>query len=96
MAALKPRSVPRRIVHGLQVNHEFDLFQARLHILGTKGDFAFFTSNRRRRCALNSLYQEIFQLGRKNQLPVSGIVQDQFGIRMTRRIQSLIQNAFRV
>jgi hypothetical protein len=34
MELLTPRSAPRRIVHGLPVNHEFDLFQARMHILG--------------------------------------------------------------
>ena len=30
---LKPRKVPRRLIHGLQVNHEFDLFEARLEML---------------------------------------------------------------
>ena len=30
---LKPRKTPRRIVHGLQVNHELDLYEARLEIL---------------------------------------------------------------
>ena len=30
---LKPRSKPRRLIHGLQVNHEFDLFEARLKTL---------------------------------------------------------------
>ncbi len=31
---LRPRAVPRRLVHGLQVNHEHDLFYARMHALG--------------------------------------------------------------
>jgi len=30
---LKPRKTPRRLIHGLQVNHEFDLFDARLKSL---------------------------------------------------------------
>jgi len=30
---LKPRKTPRRLIHGLQVNHEFDLFDARLRSL---------------------------------------------------------------
>jgi hypothetical protein len=30
---LRPRRTPRRLIHGLQVNHEFDLFEARLEML---------------------------------------------------------------
>ena len=30
---LKPRNTPRRLIHGLQVNHEFDLFEARMEML---------------------------------------------------------------
>ena len=30
---LKPRKVPRRLIHALQVNHEFDLFEARMEML---------------------------------------------------------------
>lgn len=30
---LKPRKVPRRLIHGLQVNHEIDLFEARMEML---------------------------------------------------------------
>ena len=30
---LRPRKVPRRLIHGLQVNHEFDMFEARLEML---------------------------------------------------------------
>ena len=30
---LKPRKKPRRLINGLQVNHEFDLFDARLKSL---------------------------------------------------------------
>ena len=30
---LTPRATPRRLIHGIQVNHEFDLFEARLHTL---------------------------------------------------------------
>ena len=30
---LTPRATPRRLIHGIQVNHEFDLFEARLNML---------------------------------------------------------------
>jgi len=32
-AKLRPRKQPRRLIHGLQVNHETDLFEARLEML---------------------------------------------------------------
>ena len=38
LAKLKPRKQPRRLIHGLQVNHETDLFEARLEMLDTVVD----------------------------------------------------------
>ena len=35
---LKPRKQPRRLIHGLQVNHETDLFEARLEMLDSVVD----------------------------------------------------------
>ncbi|KAK7077643.1 Beta-1,4-mannosyl-glycoprotein 4-beta-N-acetylglucosaminyltransferase, partial [Halocaridina rubra] len=32
-ATLRPRSVPRRVINGLPVNHEFAMFEARIHEL---------------------------------------------------------------
>ena len=38
LANLKPRKQPRRLIHGLQVNHETDLFEARLEMLDSVVD----------------------------------------------------------
>ena len=38
LSKLKPRKQPRRLIHGLQVNHETDLFEARLDMLDSVVD----------------------------------------------------------